>query len=140
MTTMNAETAASRGDPLIEIIDLKTHFFTDEGVVKAIDGVTFDIPRGKTLCVVGEYDGSTPPAAPKRTAAPAAATSVRPAFLVHRIGSSPSGLGSLDRFILTDHAKNASRVARIRTGSGANSGGRSHQTFTIPSLRQETEP
>ena len=40
--------------PLIELIDLKTHFFTDEGVVKALDGVTFSVPRGKTLCVVGE--------------------------------------------------------------------------------------
>ena len=41
-------------DPLIEITDLRTHFFTDEGIVKALDGVTFSIPRGKTLCVVGE--------------------------------------------------------------------------------------
>jgi oligopeptide/dipeptide ABC transporter ATP-binding protein len=41
-------------DPLIELVDLKTHFFTDEGVVKALDGVTFSVPRGKTLCVVGE--------------------------------------------------------------------------------------
>ena len=41
-------------DPLIEITDLSTHFFTDEGIVKALDGVTFSIPRGKTLCVVGE--------------------------------------------------------------------------------------
>ena len=47
--TMPADT-----EPLIELIDLKTHFFTDEGVVKALDGVTFSVPRGKTLCVVGE--------------------------------------------------------------------------------------
>ncbi|MCA9839834.1 MAG: ABC transporter ATP-binding protein [Trueperaceae bacterium] len=39
---------------LISVRGLKTHFFTDEGVVKAVDGVDFDIPRGKTLCVVGE--------------------------------------------------------------------------------------
>jgi len=45
---------AASPDPLIEIDDLKTHFFTDEGVVKALDGVSFSIPRGKTLCVVGE--------------------------------------------------------------------------------------
>jgi oligopeptide/dipeptide ABC transporter ATP-binding protein len=39
---------------LLEMRDLKLHFFTDEGVVKAVDGVTYDIKRGKTLCVVGE--------------------------------------------------------------------------------------
>lgn len=39
---------------LLEVRDLRTHFFTDEGVVKAVDGVDFTIPKGKTLCVVGE--------------------------------------------------------------------------------------
>ncbi|MCA9895160.1 MAG: dipeptide ABC transporter ATP-binding protein [Anaerolineae bacterium] len=41
-------------DNLLEIKNLHTHFFTDEGVVKAVDGVDLAIPRGKTLCVVGE--------------------------------------------------------------------------------------
>jgi oligopeptide/dipeptide ABC transporter ATP-binding protein len=39
---------------LLEIRDLKLHFFTDEGVVKAVDNVSYSIKRGKTLCVVGE--------------------------------------------------------------------------------------
>ncbi len=39
---------------LLEVRNLKTHFFTDDGVVKAVDGVDFDIPKGKTLCLVGE--------------------------------------------------------------------------------------
>ncbi len=39
---------------LLEMNDLKVHFFTNEGVVKAVDGVSYRIERGKTLCVVGE--------------------------------------------------------------------------------------
>jgi oligopeptide/dipeptide ABC transporter ATP-binding protein len=46
--------AASNNNVLLELQDLKVHFFTDEGVVKAVDGVTFSVQRGKTLCVVGE--------------------------------------------------------------------------------------
>jgi len=40
--------------PLLELNDLKVHFFTNEGVVKAVDGVSYTIERGQTLCVVGE--------------------------------------------------------------------------------------
>ena len=39
---------------LLEVKDLRTHFFTDEGIVKAVDGVDFEIERGKIVCVVGE--------------------------------------------------------------------------------------
>jgi oligopeptide/dipeptide ABC transporter ATP-binding protein len=42
------------GDVLIDIRNLRTHFFTDDGVVKAVDGVSFPIYKGKTLGVVGE--------------------------------------------------------------------------------------
>jgi peptide/nickel transport system ATP-binding protein len=39
---------------LLEIQDLHTYFYTDVGTVKALDGVTFEIPVGKTVGVVGE--------------------------------------------------------------------------------------
>ena len=40
--------------PLLEIDALKTHFFTQDGVVKAVDGVTFSIGHAQTMGVVGE--------------------------------------------------------------------------------------
>lgn len=46
--------AATDAAGLLEVKDVKTHFFTDEGVVKAVDGVNFSLKHGQTLCVVGE--------------------------------------------------------------------------------------
>ncbi|PLS81651.1 MAG: dipeptide/oligopeptide/nickel ABC transporter ATP-binding protein [Chloroflexi bacterium] len=40
--------------PLLEVKGLQTHFFLEEGVVKAVDGVDFQLERGKTLAIVGE--------------------------------------------------------------------------------------
>src|SRR3989442_1745219 len=39
---------------LLEVKDLKTHFTTDDGIVKAVDGVSFSVEKGKTLGIVGE--------------------------------------------------------------------------------------
>src|SRR5512139_500525 len=41
-------------DSILAVEDLKTYFFTDRGVVKAVDGVSLQVRRGESLGVVGE--------------------------------------------------------------------------------------
>jgi peptide/nickel transport system ATP-binding protein len=42
------------GLPILSVRDLKTYYFQDEGIVRAVDGASFDLYPGKTLGIVGE--------------------------------------------------------------------------------------
>ena len=41
-------------DALLEVRNLRTHFDTDRGLFRAVDGISFDVPRKRTVGLVGE--------------------------------------------------------------------------------------
>ena len=51
---IKTDNASATGGALLEVRDLHTHFLTEGGTVKAVNGVSFDIDRGERIAIVGE--------------------------------------------------------------------------------------
>lgn len=54
MAAAGSSTTSTEGEVLLEVESLETRFATKRGPLRAVDGLTFTLRRGRTLCIVGE--------------------------------------------------------------------------------------
>src|SRR5512146_3072548 len=92
-----------QNNTLIEVKNLKTYFFLDEGTVRAIDGVDFRIAQGKTLGVVGESGcGKSVTARSILRIVPRPGRIVEGEITFHRVTEARPGSTVTDQIKLTD--------------------------------------
>jgi peptide/nickel transport system ATP-binding protein len=90
-------TAPVAAQTILEVKDLVTHFPLRNGVVKAVDGVSFTLQRGKTLCIVGESgSGKSVTARSILQIVDAPGRIVSGSMMLHRADGSSIDLAKLD--------------------------------------------
>ncbi len=100
---------------LLEVKDLQTHFFTDEGVVRAVDGVSYNIYRGRTVGIVGESGcGKSVTAQSVLRITPTSGKIVGGEILYHRRPKAESAQGRDDAEIIDLTALDPERQADSR--------------------------
>lgn len=88
---------------LLEVKNLKTYFFLDEGTVRAVDGVDFEIRRGETLGIVGESGcGKSVTARSILRIVPKPGRIVEGEIILHRVVDKRDGSKMTDQIRLTD--------------------------------------
>jgi oligopeptide/dipeptide ABC transporter ATP-binding protein len=112
------QTTAPDNNVLIEVENLKTYFFLDEGIVRAVDGVDFDIGRGETLGVVGESGcGKSITARSVMRIVPRPGRIVEGKILLHRHSKSDNGTSERDEILDLTAMDEQSREMRAIRGA-----------------------
>jgi ABC-type dipeptide/oligopeptide/nickel transport system ATPase component len=100
---------------LLEVKNLKTYFYLDEGTVRAVDGVDFSIQRGQTLGVVGESGcGKSITARSILRIVPKPGRIVEGEITLYRIADTSPGSMAIDLVKLTDLNPKGSEIRDIR--------------------------
>jgi oligopeptide/dipeptide ABC transporter ATP-binding protein len=117
LTVANTHTrreSTARAEVLLQVNNLRTHFFLDQGIVRAVDGVDFTVHRGETLGLVGESGcGKSVMARSILRIVPSSGRIVEGELLFH---TSDSGNQSEEMLDLVKLEPNGSRVRQIRGG------------------------
>lgn len=100
---------------LVEIKDLRTHFFLEEGTVRAVDGVSFEVKRGQVLGVVGESGcGKSITARSILRIVPSPGKITDGSILYHRPSQGTNGSNSMEVVDLTTLSPNGTEIRNIR--------------------------